>query len=251
MSSVSSSYVQTSGILFKEMDEKAEFLSRAAKLAQGITNIVLQSYALIGRKSLESAQIASDFFGTCETAISAMRLSFSFEKLFSGKMFWRQNEDGSFIRAQVFNNEYVTDENGMLLKDDLNGVKVPRDWLDIAIDTILIAGRAFSFISLLQRFKVDLGKHANWVGGIVISAFTAVTTLCTLQSIQKYIEETDSEKMRQQFADIICNFFDMLALPWETNLGFDSSPHLSLAGAIICSLAAGAYLLKEWAYYSP
>ena len=213
----------------------------------GVCSLQLQGKTFAGMSEMNSA------FNAAGATVSAVRFVITLEKIFSGKLFWRQEDNGEFFRAKLQGNYPERDASGNYVRALVseNGVFIPRDWIDLALDASLAVGRIFSTVLYFSKIKLyDLGKHANWIGHVIIATFAAVVTLSAVSSTVACIQEdVTSKKFKKRIADMLSSFFDILSFPGESGLGF-SHPAAALTAAILSAVGAGGYLLKEWIYYN-
>lgn len=145
------------------------------------------------------------------------------------------------------------------------GKRVWKDWMDIALNVCLAVGRIFSPVLWLNHAKaINLGKHAQWMGAVVGSAFTAVVSIgvftsardliysCRETTSEEYTEEKKQYDVRKNFAFLLRSTADFLAMPWDCGwLGFGGSPVLALVGGGLCTLSAGLWIISDWLFYEP
>lgn len=175
--------------------------------------------------------------------VSSFRFISSLERLVTGKVFWERSEKTGIVDGDpIKKGQFLTDS------DDR---KIWRDPIDVIQDIVLLVARFFSGVFQFHKLRLyDLGKHANWVGHVILGTFAAVTTIGVIKSIKDCIG-VKAEDLRKAIVEIFSNFFDLLAFPNDAGLIGFSNPIISLVGAILSFLAAGFYLLKEWVYFNP
>lgn len=202
-----------------ELNNKLEDLDRGLRLVgmEGLAGIVYHSSVLSGR-AVETAAKIGNPLTTARIAPSMAKSCLRAFDVFSGNMFarWKQ--------------------------------KATR-WINIAIDIAITVARFFNPINWLHRIKaIDLGKHAGWVNIMVTVGFTATTVLCFMDATDSFIKSVNenSASRNEKAAKLAFNFFDMLASPWENGVGFNSSPTMSLVGAVLSAVACGGHFLCEW-----
>ncbi len=249
-----SSYNTRGGRFCSLFNDGLENTCRLLTLFESIGRIGVYSLELQGTSFAGASQMRTTF-DTAGATVSAVRCVITLEKIFSGKLFWRQEDDGAFFRAKLDANgrHPELDAQGNYIRASISesSVKVPRDWIDFALDVSLAVGRVFSTVLYFSKIKLyNLGKHANWIGHVILAAFAAVVTLSAVSSTAACIkEDLTSAKFKKKVADMLSSFFDILAFPGESGIGF-SHPAAALTGAILSAIAAGGYLLKEWIYYN-
>ncbi len=204
----------------------------------------------------EKCDAISDAFGAADGALGALRVIFPLERLVTGKMFWEQNPDGTWVRAKIENGQFVKKPDGKYVTDNLNGATPRRDFIDIIIDILALAARVLSPINWLHgRGAYDLGKHSKRMGDATMGIWATVISLDTIQTIRKMANDSDfdghyRERNRKRIADTVCNVLDLAALPFDFGYGMSSTPGLAIAGTVLNIISKGSYLVKEAMYYS-
>ena len=250
---------------FLKYNNQAENLDRLLKAGIGI--------AAIGQMKSSSPTWgkAGDVLDSARSVVSISRTPGIVVKLCTGSI-WTH-----YVQKKIDLNGYV-DINGNLVKvsnvsgqvvDGTNAdgtvrivqnvitVEERRDWSDIACDVLLLAARLLNPIYWLNKLgAIDLGKHAARIGTAIGCAFTAVTTLCFVQSIRDLIESIEAREMGEEFsqmmsrikkkiADCFSSFIDMLSIPADWGMTFNASPAMALASASMSVASGVVFLAKE------
>jgi hypothetical protein len=169
----------------------------------------------------------------------------------------RNNGGDGVVECDEEHADVIAEGHNHRLITTMNVVK-RRDWLDIALDVVLMVARFLNPLLWLDRIKaIDLGHHRDWIGKTVGCAFTAVTCISFIQSIKDLGNDVslaarrphfDQERLRKRWADLLSNFVDVLSIPYDSGWTFSSSKGGALATAI-CGLASGFIWLAKEAKY--
>lgn len=132
---------------------------------------------------------------------------------------------------------------------------VRREWLICTLNTILVISRFFNFTLWMDRLKaIDLGKHAEWVGGVVMTGFAAVGILSIAHSGQNLYDDWHNHE-REGFIKVrVAQFLQACAELLESvpiAMGLD--PNLNIAVCIFGLVSGTFYFAKELVeiYYTP
>lgn len=177
----------------------------------------------------------------CRAFISATRFMFSIEYILTGKFLFEQDiATGDFIRInsegnRVFGRDQKTNKH--------LGQRVFRHWADIVSDIVTAVGRFFSPVQFLAKIKaIEIGKHSKWVGIVIMVAFTLVTAICTVRSIEEMVKNGAN---KVAVLELLSNVLDSAAMYWENGFFLDSVPEVALAGAVIGTICMAFYIFKE------
>lgn len=230
-----------------------EIADRAFMLGQHGANLGAHITKLTGNTAAnERCQKAAAGFDTARDMVSFVRFVFPLESLFTGRMFWKINPDGSWKRAKVDSKgNFILDANGKLI-DDPEGAYVRNDWKDIAMDIMAMAARLFSFVNRLHKMGAfDLGAHAKWVNDTIVGLWSAVLALNWVSAAIDLRNAEDAAATRKAAFNFASATLDVIALPFDiAGVGMKGHPALAITGTVICILAAAMYPLKELIYYS-
>lgn len=250
-SSVSSSildgYLKGPGRFFDKGRVWAEHTDRFLMLGEHLSGIGKNISVLTGNtEATERCASISSTFGAARSPLSFGRTFVTLEKAFTGKMFWRQTESGTWLKATTTpQGEYKTNNRGEI-EHDAQGTYVTRDWMDIAMDLLALAARTLSGILFGHNHNLyNLGQHAKWIKGAVIGLWGAVLSINLVQSIRNLVDETNKIEIRKKVMEVIKGIFDLLALPFDCGIGMNVHPGLAIAGGIFSTLSAGTYLISE------
>lgn len=174
----------------------------------------------------------SNAFGAADSALGVVRVIPALEKFTTGKAFWKREDDGTWVR-------------------DKEGNYIRRDFIDIVIDTLCVAGRILSPIYWFHRNCVyDLGMHADRMSNAMLGIWGAVISLSIVQDVRKINQEFvdgNMEKMRESIANLVCDILSLIALPFDFGYGMSGHPALALTGAAFNMAAKGGCLIvKEY-----
>ncbi|MFC2049457.1 hypothetical protein ACFLR2_02140, partial [Chlamydiota bacterium] len=129
------------------------------------------------------------------------------------------------------------------------GKYVVRDWMDIAMDVLVLIVRLIAPVRALHNFKVvDLGHHSKRLSGATMGLWGAVLTLNLVQASRDLATEEDSEVIFKRTWDGIQAFVDLAALPFDFGFGA-GHPVLAITGAALNIASAGSLLVKDALYY--
>lgn len=191
----------------------------------------------------------ADSFGTANGTLSLTKVVFSIINLITGKMFWKCNKDGTWMRIS---NPSQNAEN------DGPGPKVRRDFIEILQDIISLAGRILSPIRWLDSKSLyDLGKH----GGRMKHATTALSgSYIALDILRLGMEiandidehEGDSSSITRRIGgrvvDLVCGTLDLATFTLDAGF-FTSTPALRFVGIGLNFLSRSTNLIKKIASY--
>ncbi|NGX60704.1 MAG: hypothetical protein K940chlam9_00171 [Chlamydiae bacterium] len=220
----------------------------------------------------------SHAFDVARSPLGAIRLITPWHSLFTGTMFWQQNRDGSFRRveqeggkAKVLSREELQQNytynkkggayihkthpmkrssDGRYVDKNLNGVRVPHDWMSIAIGIMILAARTLTSINFLHSLKAfDLGKHAKGVGGAIAGLWCAVLSLDLIANIKSASEAPTMQTMRKSLVNAFCDVLDLVSLPFDFGIAMNIHPALTIVGSTLSILSSVSYIAKEYYYY--
>lgn len=118
-------------------------------------------------------------------------------------------------------------------------------FFDILIDICVLAARCLNPVKWLDKMKaIDIGKHAETIGKAITACWAAVTTLCFVSALVKYMTVKPKE-MVDEMANLICSFFDMLSMPWDVFNLFSYHPVVSLVGGGLMGLSGTVWLVAQ------
>lgn len=243
---------------FLKYNNQAENLDRLLKAGIGI--------AAIGQMKSTNPTWgkAGDVLDSARSVVSISRTPGIVVKLCTGSIWTHYVQKEIDQNGMVFINGKLV-QTGQPQKAVVGGravqnvitVEERRDWSDIACDVLLLAARLLNPIYWLNKLgAIDLGKHAARIGTAIGCAFTAVTTLCFVQSIRDLIESIEAREIGEEFsqmmsrikkkiADCFSSFIDMLSIPADWGMTFNASPAMALASASMSVASGVVFLAKE------
>lgn len=246
-SSVLDGYLKGPGRFFDKSRSWAENTDRFLMLGEHVSGIGKNISQLSGNtEAAERCESVSSSFGYARSPLSFGRTFTTFEKAFTGKMFWRQAENGAWLKAKTtVHGELQTNSKGEIIADD-KGQYVTRDWMDIVMDILSLCARTLSGILFGHNHKLyNLGQHAKWMKGAVIGIWGAVLSINLVQAIRNLVDEANKIQIRKKALEVLKGALDLLALPFDCGIGMNVNPGLAIAGGIVCTLSAGTYLIAE------
>lgn len=218
---------------FDRADKYIELTDRTFGLAQQGAGLGREIALLSGNKaSAETCDRVSGAFGDACFALSATRVVFPVERLVTGKMFWERKEDDGTWKA------------------DDRGVVPLRDPVSILIEILALSGRVLTAVNWLQAHGAyDMGKgHSKNITHATMAIWAAVIGLDMVQNIRELAkDDLDRGRVKKLAIDTACDGIDLVSLPFD--FGYLSfTPELRIAGAAICIIAKGVFIIKELAY---
>jgi hypothetical protein len=253
---------------FLKYNNEAEKADRVLKSAIGITDIgkMKSSDPMWGK--------VGSVLDSARSVVSISRTPGIVVKLFTGSIWthYVQKEidqdgcvtiNGKKVHASTLNVGYESEPSDRIIVkkntiiQKMVVVKERRDWLDIAMDVLLLVARVLNPICWLNKLGViDLGKHASRMGTTIGCAFSAVTTLSFVQSIRDLVDSIEEAKpgeafkdmmsrIKKKVADCFSGLVDMLSIPADCGMAFNASPEMALASACMGVASGVVFLAKE------
>ena len=134
--------------------------------------------------------------------------------------------------------------------DDPAGEYLKRDWMDITMEILVLAGRIISPVRWLHNLKVyDLGRQGKGFSGAAMSVWGAVLMIVMVQAARDLVDETDPAIIHKRAWDGIQAAIDLAALPFDFGLGA-KHPALAITGALLNIASAGGMLAKDALTYA-
>lgn len=243
------SYRKGPSLWVDKISYSAEIFDRAFMAGQHAANIGEQISKLNG-DSASAARCKNAFlqFDAARDMLIWPRVLCAIEGAVTGKIFWKTNKDGSWKRAKMDGEgNFILNPDGSLI-DDPNGAYVLHDWKDIAMSVMALFARVFSFVNRIHKLA---GKDIKWMHSTIFSLWSAILALNWVSAtIELYNANTVEEKRKAGF-NFASATLDVIALgPDFAGICMKGHPALSITASVICLLAAAAYPLKEFLYYS-
>ncbi len=173
-------------------------------------------------------------FDAARGVVSCARVVFPVHRMVTGQIFWKTKEVKVGDKATL---QWVRDGNGAY---KLN------DWLDIAMDVLVLIARLISPVRWGHNMKVyDLGKTAApALTGATMGLWGAVLTLNLVQKTRDLIEEEKEHEIFELSWNWIQGSIDLLALPFDFGLGAQH-PALAITGACFNIASAASLLARD------
>lgn len=212
-------------------------------------------------------------FGAARSVIGAVRFVPAFHKLLTGQIFysqgWRRVEHNAGKPVTIPKDELATNwrwveqdkawfnpqtgktsVDGKYI-DDVHGEYLKRDWMDVAMDVLIMIARVLSPVRWLHNLgAIDLGKSAaKWLSGIVMAVWGLVLTIGFVQSARNLIDEVNLELIQKRIGDAISSLLDLISIPFDFGVG-SAHPVLAFVGAFLNIASAAVLLIKEGIYYN-
>lgn len=208
----------------------------------GVITVALNALKLQGKTEHPATQNLASGVATGEVIFSVTRVIYSFEKLITGKLFFKQNDDWSF----------KTEEKGA----DTSKIhaKVPRcvdkEWMFAVMEVLLAVGRVLSIIlKLAQMGFYELGKHAKGMVAGLIAVYAGVVSLSFAMAATEVVE-SGWQFTKRQVVDLVSSIFDIVSYPFETGIFAKAHPGVLIAGGIAMMASGFFYAWKEWQYFN-
>lgn len=251
MTLMESYFTSSPGNFFESAGGWAENISRALGIGANCARLG-QEISLLQNNTVAAGKWGSvaDSFDAAEGTNNIIRVIYPIERLLTGKMFWKRNDDGTWFR--------VTEESETTTGLP-RGAKVRRDFIEVLQDIIVLAARILSPISWLHSKSVyDLGKHADRMNHAITGLWGACITLGIIEkglAIYGDTDENDTEddtlakRTKIHAANIACETLDLASLISGSGI-FNANPTLRFVQIGLNLVSNGSYLIKEMALYS-
>lgn len=236
------SYLERSRF-FEDADNWFENADRSLSLGSSVFSIGKEIFQMKGNEHLSRKfGKISKVLGSGASTVNLPRTVLTIERLATGKMFFKQNPDGTFMREGVETTEGGGSRGTLQLKDPL----------DISMGFCVLGARNLGLLNWLHDNKIaDWGKHAERMNKANLGLWAIVITIDIFQNIRTLRQEQNRENLKKIMFNNCCDALDLTSIVafglfdlGRINRGF------KIADGVLSLISNFTYLVNQGIYYS-